>query len=323
MSELITLLAISIPLAFFMGFAIGRGDICAVAAVSFWVNSKRAAYLRAFIIAIASAGLALLPCTWLFPDIIKLSKAYQISEITLMAGALFGLGAFLNGACVFGTLAHISKGEINYVGTIVGMFIGALATPLLKPQIESNYFLDLSHPTPLAILTWLAFILITANELRLRRQLIKFNYFAIRSKHVWDPILSMAIIGINGGLLYATIGNWGYLTVLSHDAAKLLNPSIPDVTIQVFSATGALILGAIVAAWKTHKLKIRKPGAAMFVRKMLGGSLMSFSALIIPGGNDTLLLYGIPSLAPHAFVAYLIMLTTLFALFWIRKILPA
>lgn len=306
-----------------MGFAIGRGDICAVAAVSYWVNSKRAVYLRAFIIAIASAGLALLPCTWIFPGVIKLSKAYQISEITLMAGALFGLGAFLNGACVFGTLAHISKGEINYVGTIVGMFFGALSTPLLKPQAESYYFLDLSYPTSVTIFTWFAFILITAHELRLRHQLIKLNYFDTQSKYVWDPILSMAIIGINGGLLYATIGSWGYLTVLSHDAAKLLNPSIPDVTIQVFSATGALILGAIVAAWKTHKLKIRKPDVPMFFRKLLGGSLMSFSALVIPGGNDTLLLYGIPSLAPHAFVAYIIMLATLFALFWTCRILPA
>ena len=123
-----------------MGFAIGRGDVCAVAAVNYWINHKRTAYLRAFIVATASAGLALLPSAWFFPATVTLSQTYEPSGIMLIAGALFGLGAFLNGACVFGTLAHISKGEMDYIGTIAGMFIGAIFAPLVTSRTEGYFF---------------------------------------------------------------------------------------------------------------------------------------------------------------------------------------
>jgi uncharacterized membrane protein YedE/YeeE len=297
-----------------MGFAIGRGDICAVAAVNYWINHKQASYLRAFIVATASAGLILLPSAWIFPDIVSLSYTYQLSWMTFIAGALFGLGAFLNSACVFGTIAHLSKGEMNYIGTIAGMFIGALLAPIVTSRADGYYFVELSKPTAIALFVWLIFIVIAFHELAIKHYLIKSDDFSNTLNRVWNPTLSMSIIGITGGLLYALIGNWGYLTVLSHGAAKLVTPYIPDVTLQVFTATGALIFGAIVAAWKTHRLKIRKPCFLLFFRKLAGGLLMSFSAIAIPGGNDALLLYGIPSLAPHAFIAYFIMLSVLVVL---------
>lgn len=318
MSHLNIILVISVPLAFIMGFAIGRGDVCAVAAVNYWINHKRTAYLRAFIVATASAGLALLPSAWFFPATVTLSQTYEPSGIMLIAGALFGLGAFLNGACVFGTLAHISKGEMDYIGTIAGMFIGAIFAPLVTSRTEGYFFLEISKPTALALFVWLVFIAITFHELVIRRHFIKPGGFEPSSHHAWSPTLSMSVIGITGGLLYALIGNWGYLTVLSHGAAKLITSYVPNVTLQVFTATGALIFGAIVAAWKTHRLKLRKPGFLPLFHKLVGGSLMSFSAIVIPGGNDALLLYGIPSLAPHAFIAYFIMLLVLAILFKIR-----
>lgn len=311
LSQLIIILAASMSLAFTMGFAIGRGDICAVAAVNYWINHNRASYLRAFIVATASAGLILLPSAWVFPDVVSLSYTYQLSWMTFIAGALFGLGAFLNGACVFGTIAHLSKGEINYIGTIAGMFIGALLAPLVASRTDGYYFVELSKPSTLSLFVWLVFVGIVFHELALKHYLIKSGNFISSSNRIWNPTLSMSVIGITGGLLYAIIGNWGYLTVLSHGAAKLVNPYMPDVTLQVFTATAALIFGAIVAAWKTHRLKIQKPCFLLFFRKLVGGLFISFSAIVIPGGNDALLLYGIPSLAPHAFIAYFIMLSAL------------
>lgn len=301
-----------------MGFAIGRGDICAVAAVNYWINHKRSSYLRAFIVATASAGFILLPSAWFFPNIVSLSYTYQVSWMTFITGALFGFGAFLNSACVFGTIAHISKGEMDYIGTIAGMFIGALLASLVAHRTDSYFFVDLSKPTALGLFVWLVFVAVAFHELALKHDHIKFDDFSSSLNRIWNPTISMSLIGITGGLLYAMIGNWGYLTVLSHGAAKLVNPHMPNVTIQVLTATGALISGAIAAAWKTYKLKIRKPRFLLFFRKLVGGLLMSFSAIVIPGGNDALLLYGIPSLAPHAFIAYFIILSVLAALFKIR-----
>lgn len=318
MSQLSITLFSSVLLAFTMGFAIGRGDVCAVAAVNYWINLKRTAYLRAFVVAAASAGIVLLPSAWFFPSTVALSQTYQPSGIMLIASALFGLGAFLNGACVFGTLAHISKGEMDYIGTIAGMFIGAIFAPLFTSRTEAYFFVELSRPTTLALFVWLVFIAIAVHELVMKHNFIRPCDLEPSSHRAWSPTLSMSLIGITGGLLYALIGNWGYLTVLSHGAAKLTITYVPDVTLQVFTATGALIFGAVVAAWKTHRLKLRKPGFLPLLHRLVGGSLMSFSAMVIPGGNDVLLLYGIPSLAPHAFIAYSIMLLVLALLFKIR-----
>jgi hypothetical protein len=46
----------------------------------------------------------------------------------------------------------------------------------------------------------------------------------------------------------------------------------------------------------------------------MGGILMGFGALLIPGGNDTLLLVGLPMGAWQAFLAYLLMVLALAAL---------
>ncbi len=319
MPTLHVLLCVSVLLAFIMGFAIVRGDICAVAAVNYWINQKRTAYLRAFIAASASAGLALLPCAWFFQDFVTLSKIHPVSTTTLVGGAFFGLGAFLNGACVFGTIAHISRGETNYLGSIVGMFLGGLSAPFATSNAEVYSTSPLSSPTILAVLVWLAFIGILIHQLFSRHQLIRLNYFKLTAKYEWDPILSMTVIGMTGGVLYGTVGNWGYLTVLSQDAAKLTNPYTPSVATPVLTATSALFLGAIVAAWKMHRLNLRKPEVFKFGQKVIAGMLMSVAATLIPGGNDVLLLYGIPSFAVHALVAYLVMLATLAILFKSRK----
>lgn len=311
----LSIIIISAALAFTMGFAIRRGNICAVAAVNHWISHKQTTHLRAFITAAAWAGVVLLPCAWLFPSVVILSPTYHPSEITFIAGVLFGFGAFLNGACVFGTIAHLSNGEMDYVGTLIGMFMGALLASLVPLHSESLHFINLSTPNALAICVWAAFVAIAFHDIDLRHRLIEEDDANAHSEGIWSPFFSMSVVGAAGGLLHATIGNWGYLTVLSHSADKLINPSLPDIDLQVFTATAALIFGAIVAARKTRKLKFRKPRLLPFFRKLAGGSLMSFSAAIIPGGNETLLLHGIPSLAPHALIAYAAILAALIVLF--------
>ena len=44
-----------------------------------------------------------------------------------------------------------------------------------------------------------------------------------------------------------------------------------------------------------------------WVRNFSGGILMGLGVALIPGGNDALVLYGVPSLSPHALPAFLAM----------------
>lgn len=298
-----------------MGFAIRRGSICAVAAVNHWINHNHSVHIRAFITAASWAGIVLLPSAWLFPGVVNLSPSYLPSEATVIAGALFGLGAFLNSACVFGTIAHLANGEMDYIGTLIGMFIGALLSSLVTLHPGSLHLINLATPSVLSICILAVFIIIAFRDIDFKYCVIAPDNVNVPHTGIWSPCFSMFVIGTSGGLLHATIGNWGYLTMLSHSATALLNPSIAAIPLQVFTATGALICGAIVAARKTRRLKFRKLRILPFSRKLAGGSLMSFSAAIIPGGNETLLLHGIPSLAPHAIIAYGVMLVVLVGLF--------
>ena len=49
-------------------------------------------------------------------------------------------------------------------------------------------------------------------------------------------------------------------------------------------------------------------------RRSLGGILMGLGALLVPGGNDTLLMIGFPMGAWQAALAYLLFVATLAAL---------
>jgi hypothetical protein len=44
-----------------------------------------------------------------------------------------------------------------------------------------------------------------------------------------------------------------------------------------------------------------------WLRNIFGGVLMGIGVALAPGGNDALVLYGIPSLSPHALPAFLAM----------------
>ena len=51
---------------------------------------------------------------------------------TVAGGVLLGLGAWVNGACVFGTVARLGSGEWAYLLTPVGFYVGCLTAPLLR-----------------------------------------------------------------------------------------------------------------------------------------------------------------------------------------------
>ena len=59
---------------------------------------------------------------------------------------------------------------------------------------------------------------------------------------------------------------------------------------------------------------LKWPTIRTIVRRTLGGILMGLGALLIPGGNDTLLMIGFPMGAWQAALAYVLFVATLAAL---------
>ena len=72
-----------------------------------------------------------------------------------------------------------------------------------------------------------------------------------------------------------------------------------------------LLTGAIVGGWTAGRLRVTRIRAAALARCLIGGVLMGWGSLLIPGGNDGLILVGMPLLRPYAWAAFATMCLTI------------
>lgn len=305
-------------LAFLVGYAIRRGSICAVVATRALIVDRRTARFRAFGVAAAGAGGVIIPLHWLFPDSATLSAGYPVTLQVLLAGAVFGIGARINDACALGTLAHLTGGNLVYGATIIGMVMGATAVGLFgsASDVTTLFASPLEIPSAGAM-TFVAALVITLTITLYCRGLRSLrNPSSLRM----GPYQAMLIVGICGGLLYTLAGNWTYMSVLSHRAARLVDPNLDTENWSVLLCAATVVFGGLTAAWRYRDFDLRHPHFKGALRCFSGGTMMGASAAIIPGGNGMLLIHGLPSLAPHAIAAYFAMTAVLCLSFVIRRL---
>lgn len=307
-------------LSFFVGYAIRRGSVCAVLATRMLIVDRRAARFRAFGVAAAGSGAVIIPLHWLFPDSVTLSAGYPVTLQILLAGAAFGIGARINDACALGTLAHLTGGNLSYGATIIGMAAGA--SLIASFEVENNTVAPLISPleTPGAGSIIFAVILTLVLVFALYRRVPRWvrNLREPGSARM-GPYRAMLVIGVCGGLLYALAGNWTYMSVVSERAARLVGVNYGASGWPVLLCAATVAAGGVVAAWQYGSFDLRRPHLLTSLRCMSGGTIMGASAAIIPGGNGTLLIHGLPSLAPHAIAAYAAMTAALCLSFILRR----
>src|SRR2546423_8054340 len=116
---------VSVLCAGVMGYAIQRGATCTVAAVDEALTRGKANRLVAMGEASlwVAGGLAVASVAGALP---AMPAAYAVSVWTFAGGALLGLGAWVNKACVFGAIARFGSGEWSYAATPVGFYLGCL-----------------------------------------------------------------------------------------------------------------------------------------------------------------------------------------------------
>ncbi len=112
------------------------------------------------------------------------------------------------------------------------------------------------------------------------------------------------LIGVSNAVLYAAYGTWAYTGVLNSSIKQILGgfgPVGPIYWLLFIS----LFLGMALSAWRSRTIVLEWRPSWSWVRNFLGGLLMGLGVAMVPGGNDVLILNGIPSLSPHAIPAYL------------------
>jgi len=66
----------------------------------------------------------------------------------------------------------------------------------------------------------------------------------------------------------------------------------------------ALFVGALIGGWTAGRFRSTPVSGSHILKRFVGGMLMGWGNLLIPGGNDGLILLGMPLLWPYAWLAF-------------------
>jgi uncharacterized membrane protein YedE/YeeE len=103
----IIVVVVSLFVAALLGFAAHRASFCSVKAVAEVLSTRRAHMLTSFVKIVLWVFAIALPLSWLAPPIVAIGGTWAFGMPALVGGALFGIGAAMNGGCEF-LYAHSS-----------------------------------------------------------------------------------------------------------------------------------------------------------------------------------------------------------------------
>jgi uncharacterized protein len=320
---LLQLCLLIFPLAFVSGFALQKGKVCSVLAAKQIVETGEVSRF----VALGWGGLwamaVILPLAWLQPDAFQVSAVYPATFITILAGMMYGAGAFLNGACLFGICSRAVSGSVHFLAAIPGVALGGTMARVsgLLPDFSDPTSSMLAEPTMVAVgiavaATFAAVLTALRVTTGLATSGMTFRQL-VRAKR-WRTSMAMVVIGLTQGIAFAANQTWSYASLFRQVSGYIFGITAEISPVAIVGTIG-LFAGANAAQYFDGRFHFARPTMSNCVRSFAGGLVMGFSATFIPGGNDVMLLYAGPSLAIHAIVAYVAMFATLIGLAWLSR----
>ena len=281
--------ALLLLLTFTLGAVLSRVSLCAVAGVQQAVATRNFAGLERLLLATSGAGVVVLLCAALAPQMLRLPFDTPWYWGTIVGGLLLGIGAMINGGCYLGSVQYLGTGNLNFLFTLVGIGLGLRGATLLAP-------LPIAATPGLRMATgylWLAglsaFSLIIVTLVIWRR--VKGQWLAL-------------LAGLLAGLVYARRPGWSYGTALEALAQGHFGLAHGPANLSALT----LFAGAICGATLAGRFYLQRPMLGRALRCLAGGATMGCGAALVPGGNDNLLLWAIPGLTLYGALAYGLML---------------
>ena len=316
-------------LAFSAGFSVRRGGICLVRATQEIIDRKPAKTMFFVMEAMTVALSITIPAMFFFPEHISLAPSYDLSVYLFAGSVLFGLGAAMNNACALGTLNKLMDGNLAHLGTILGVTAGFflfmnldLFLTLHKLKSTSHTELNIYLFIPLTILVWgvSLFQIFKFTKQSNEKKLTKFKHYL--TSPVARDFISVSIFGFCSGVIYLLIGrSCDYTKFIMDMVDHTYAGATPDSYIfPILTTTVALISGMAIATILAKNFKLQSITFKNFIIKFLAGALMGTSVGLIPGGNDTIIVHGIPGLAMHAPIALMVMMMTIATVRLINKL---
>lgn len=304
---------IIIPLlTFALGFALARANTCTFTNTRAAVIDRNFSGLIGLVYAMAWAGIVGLALSLFAPSAFLLPDDITLDGTVLIGGAIMGIGAIVNNACFMGSVSRLGRGDVNYLFTLIGLgtalflFPNFLADWLPRKGDVKLHSID---ETPMWFIGLLIFSFIVSISL----------WRLWKTKN--SRIIALAFVGISGELLFAFEPAWTYSTLFF---TLWTRPDDIRVWLGELSAI-AIFAGAVLSAYLKDRLALVKFDRIAAIRSLLGGLLMGLGAKLVPGGDDSLLLWAIPGSAYYAMIGYAVMIMTISAYMYAverRKLLP-
>ena len=293
--------------ALVMGFAIQRGATCTVAAVHEVLAEGSARRLLGLIEAAiwVAGGLVLAQALHVLPP---LASGHDVSRWTFIGAVLLGLGAYVNGACVLGAIARFGSGEWVYLVTPVGFYLGCLAAAAVMGPTEpaTSALPPLLAATPVIAVPVTAFVAWRIGDAwRRRERMSSPGWHRRMAVKIWSPHAATTVIALTFIAMLLLVGAWAYTDVL----AELARGMAASVASRVVLAV-ALLIGAVIGARTGGEFRSKRCRGLPLLRCAAGGTLMGGGSVLLPGGNDTLVLLGMPLGWPFAWLAFATMCLT-------------
>jgi hypothetical protein len=288
-----------------MGFAIQRGATCTVAAVEEVVQRRGTGRLIALMEAsvwVAGGLLVAHRLHWLT----QVPVGYAVSAWTFVGAALLGIGAFVAGACVFGAIARLGSGDWAHAATPLGFYLGCLSvSAVFAPTPAQALGTSPVFLVAPSVTVWLVGGFVAW---RVAPPLIEHRSMLglLMGRRLWSPHAATIVIGLAFLVMLVLAGAWAYTDLL----ADLARGTVHSLGARV-ALLMCLLAGAIVGGWTAGRLRFTRIRAAALSRCLIGGVLMGWGSLLIPGGNDGLVLVGMPLLRPYAWAAFATMCITI------------
>jgi hypothetical protein len=314
------LLLASMALAFVLGFGAHRASICTVAAVAEVLSSRTAitfvSFLKVILWVTLVNGLLVL---WM-PELARPRTVDALTLSTVVGGFVFGAGAAINGGCSFSTISKIAQGNLHVAFTLPAFVIGVIVSSKTVAGVRTD--MSMTVP-PIDDRLYLAILAILS--LWGLWELARIALTNIRGGGIWQGMTAgryrlstgAAMIGIGSGFLYAIHGRWAYSSKIvdSFIDRPLLQTASADLAIWLFVA---LLAGALTSAVSNREFSYSFE-RDMMGRNIIGGFLMGFGAMMVPGGNAALLLQDLPALSVRAAAAFAAMVVGIAAALWFVK----
>jgi len=242
------------------------------------------------------------------------AAAFEFSRLTILGGILLGVGAYVNGACVFGSVARVGSGEIGFIITPLGFFLGVELfeklvgiEPMRLPEAAGSI-------AQLPLLLLVAFMLLAlARAARIIWRAFRRDRQA-GAPPLWNPHVATLVIGITFAVMLLGVGPWTYTELLS-DLAKGKSGGI----IWRIALFAALLAGARLGGLRHGMTAWTMPNRDRIQTCLIGGAMMGIGGTMIPGGNDGLVLVGLPFLMPYALASLATMVTVIALAIWARQ----